>query len=244
MPLFFRSYFQTTVCFSVVLKWPWSSEEKVIANTLAGGWHVHVKGQGHSHLSAWALWSCLHLQGQWYCRYQMVSFFNCGPKRGLSWARIAISQLKFGGEEQEQKWWNWLEHNHFHTQWKNFSVLHSVLAFTAHCSWEMADQGTNPFFGDVITVLFPVTKSLPPSLFFSSPFVTPQLPFTFPSVQTLTGTAKIRFQPTRFVITIAINDKAFHGPPPHRTKWAFTSAPKSQAVSLLYTNYRGHTNRN
>lgn len=80
----------------------------------------------------------------------------------------------------------------------------------------MADQGTNPFFGDVITVLFPVTKSLPPSLFFSSPFVTPQLPFTFPSVQTLTGTAKIRFQPTRFAITIAINGKAFHGP--HHTE--------------------------
>ena len=26
--------------------------------------------------------------------YQMVSFFNCGPKRGLSWARTAISQKR------------------------------------------------------------------------------------------------------------------------------------------------------
>lgn len=36
----------------------------------------------------------LHPQGQWYFRYQMVSFFNCGPNRGLSCARIAISQKR------------------------------------------------------------------------------------------------------------------------------------------------------
>lgn len=24
----------------------------------------------------------------------MVSFFSCGPKRGLAWARMAMSQLK------------------------------------------------------------------------------------------------------------------------------------------------------
>lgn len=26
--------------------------------------------------------------------YQMVSFFSCGPKRGLAWARMAMSQLQ------------------------------------------------------------------------------------------------------------------------------------------------------
>ena len=29
--------------------------------------------------------------------------FNCGPKRGLSWARIAISQLKNNGEGSTTK---------------------------------------------------------------------------------------------------------------------------------------------
>ena len=33
----------------------------------------------------------------------MVPFFSCGPKRGLSWARIAISQLKNKGEGSTTK---------------------------------------------------------------------------------------------------------------------------------------------
>jgi hypothetical protein len=45
----------------------------------------------------------LHPQGQWYFRYQMVSFFNCGPNRGLSCARIAISQLKFMGRNKSRE---------------------------------------------------------------------------------------------------------------------------------------------
>lgn len=45
-------------------------------------------------------------QGQWCLRYQMVSFFNCGPKRGLSWARIAISQLNgWWGRHNNRKGW-------------------------------------------------------------------------------------------------------------------------------------------
>lgn len=33
-------------------------------------------------------------EGQCCLWYQIVSLFHCGPKRGLSWARIEISQKR------------------------------------------------------------------------------------------------------------------------------------------------------
>lgn len=83
----------------------------------------------------------LHPQGQWYFRYQMVSFFNCGPKRGLSCARIAISQLKFMGE-QKQRAVKLARVQPFSSMMQkpcqvNVSVVHSDQAFTYTLfSWE------------------------------------------------------------------------------------------------------------
>lgn len=35
-----------------------------------------------------------YIYSQKYLRYQMVSFFSCGPNRGFVWARMAINQLR------------------------------------------------------------------------------------------------------------------------------------------------------
>lgn len=36
--------------------------------------------------------------------YQMVSFFSCGPKRGLAWARMAMSQLQRDTTCAQRRW--------------------------------------------------------------------------------------------------------------------------------------------
>lgn len=36
--------------------------------------------------------------------YQMVSFFSCGPNRGLAWARMAMSQLQRDATRRQPPW--------------------------------------------------------------------------------------------------------------------------------------------
>lgn len=36
--------------------------------------------------------------------YQMVSFFSCGPNRGLAWARMAMSQLQRNTACRQPPW--------------------------------------------------------------------------------------------------------------------------------------------